>query len=145
MIFNFRNFDELTLRFSVARWSSGWPTFSAATLGTPIAVAAAYSSTSDGRDSRVVLLSLSNKGILVDTYSGQAGDWIRNGSHPSSMTNSTVNPKTYGSLATTANGKAFAVVSIGDDPKHVIESWQVADDFISWNSTGKVDIGNAWG
>lgn len=82
---------------------------------------------------------------MVDTYTGQGEGWIRKGNHPTLMTNSTANPKTYGSLATTANGKAFAIISTGDDPKYAIESWRVADDLISWTSTGTVDIGNAWG
>lgn len=146
MIFTFRNLDELTLRFSVASWYPGWSNFSVAALGTPIAVASTDSNSSLGYNSRVELLSLSDRGILIDTYSGEVGDWISQGNHPSLMTNSTANPKIYGSLATTANGKAFAVVSTGDDPKkHAIESWQVADDLISWTSTGTVDIGNAWG
>ena len=132
MISNFRNLYELTLRFSVTGWSPGIAPFNAAASGTPIAVAAAYSNISRGVESRVELLSLSDRGILVDTYSGQADSWNRKGNHPTLMTNSTVNPKTYGSLATTANGKAFAVVSTGDDPKYAIESWQVADDLVSW-------------
>lgn len=63
--------------------------------------------------------------------------------HPLSMTNSTANPKIYGALAVTAIGRAFAVILTGDQ-KYAIESWQVADDFVSWTSTGRVDIGNAW-
>lgn len=60
------------------------------------------------------------------------------------MTNSSANPKIYGSLAVTAIGRAFAVVSSGDQKTQAIESWQVANDFVSWASTGTVDVKNAW-
>ncbi len=89
------------------------------------------------------MLSLSNTGIEVDTWFGQINDWLQHDNHPSTMANSTANPKTYEAVAVTAMGKAFAAVSI-TDLKYIIESWQLADDMVGWTSTGVVNIDNAW-
>ena len=57
------------------------------------------------------------------------------------MTNSTENKRIYGSIAMTAAGKAFAVVTPNVTE---IQSWQVGDDMVDWTSIGVVDIGKAW-
>ncbi len=143
MILGIRNCDELTVRFSVARWSPSSQTYSAAAAGTPIAAASSYSNVSTGYETWIQMLSLSNTGIEVDTWFGQINDWLQHDNHPSTMANSTANPKTYEAVAVTAMGKAFAAVSI-TDLKYIIESWQLADDMVGWTSTGVVNIDNAW-
>jgi VCBS repeat-containing protein len=67
--------------------------------------------------------------------------WLQHENHPSVMANSTENKQAYGSLAMTAAGKAFAVVTSNITE---IQSWQVGDDMVDWTSVGVVDIGNAW-
>lgn len=120
-------------------------TYNAAPPGTPIAAASSYSNLSLGYHTWIGLLSLSATGIEVASWSGLIGKWLVQNNHPLPMTNSTANPKIYGALAVTAIGRAFAFVSTSDqDPKYAIESWQVADDFVSWTSTGTVNIGSAW-
>lgn len=58
------------------------------------------------------------------------------------MANSTANPGIYGALAVTAAGQAFGVTTTNVTK---IQSWQLADDMLSWSSTGVVGIGSAWG
>lgn len=136
--------EKLTrVRFSVAGWFPDTQTYNAAPPSTPIAAVSSYSNVSTGYDTWIELLSLSATGIEVGSWSGLIGRWLVQNNHPSPMTNSTANPKIYGALTVTAIGRAFAVVSTNDQ-KYVIESWQVADDLVSWTSTGTVNIGNAW-
>lgn len=132
-----------TARFSVSTWIPDIQTYNAAPAGTPIAAASSYSNALTGYDTWIELLSLSATGIQVGSWSGLDARWLVQDNHPSPMTNSTANPKIFGALAVTAIGRAFAVVSTSDQ-KHAIESWQVADDFVSWTSTGTVNIGGAW-
>lgn len=138
------NCDEAdNFRFSVSRWFPDTQTYNVAPPGTPIAAVASYSGISIGRDTWIELLSLSSTGIAVGSWSSVIGQWLVLDNHPSPMTNSTANPKIYGALAVTATGRAFAVVSTSNQT-YTIESWQLADDIVSWTSTGTVDIGNAW-
>ncbi len=110
---------------------------------TPIAVASSYSNVSTGFESWIEMLSLSNSGIEVDSWSGNINDWLVHESHPSALANSTANPITYGSVAVTATGQAFGVVS-NSGKNFTIQSWQVADDYKTWVSAGLVDIGAVW-
>jgi hypothetical protein len=89
------------------------------------------------------VLSLSKEGIEVDTWSGAIGDWLEHENHPSAMSNSTENVITYGSIAVTAIGSAFGVVS-QEGQKDVIGWWQVEDDLVDWSFVGNVDVGRAW-
>lgn len=135
-------------QFPVSTWFPDTATYTVAPPRTPIAVAASYSNSSSGYDTWVELLSLSSTGIQVGAWSGQAVKWLVLDNRPSPMTNSTANPKVYGALAVTATGRAFAVVSTTTEDQRQndrIESWRVADDFISWTATGVVDVGGAWG
>ena len=59
------------------------------------------------------------------------------------MANTTQNGTIYGSVAVTASGKAFAVVTT--NRSDTLQDWQVADDMIDWGFVGTVDIGSAWG
>lgn len=59
------------------------------------------------------------------------------------MSNSSNNELTFGSIAMTSIGAAFGVVQLPNGTE-VIQSWQVADDFVDWTSTEYVDIGSAW-
>jgi hypothetical protein len=90
------------------------------------------------------VLSLSKEGIEVDTWSGAINNWLEHENHPSAMSNSTANVITYRSIAVTALGSAFAVVS-QEGQEDVIEWWQVADDLVDWSFVGNVDVGSAWG
>ena len=60
------------------------------------------------------------------------------------MVNSTGSGQSYGSVAVTATGIAFAVVK-QDGHVDRIESWQVQDDTVDWTLVGDVDLGGAWG
>jgi len=55
------------------------------------------------------------------------------------MANSTVNVRTYGALAMTALGTAFAVVvDSAAAANSSIQSWQMNDDLTDWTATGTV-------
>ena len=66
---------------------------------------------------------------------------LKDENHRLVMANSTENKQNYGSVAMTAAGKAFAVVTSNVTE---IQSWQVGDDMIDWTSIGTVGIGNVW-
>ena len=66
------------------------------------------------------------------------------GNHPSAMANSTINMKSFESVAITSTGNAFAVVK-QDGQAVLIESWRVEDDLVDWSSTGNVDLHGTWG
>jgi hypothetical protein len=124
-------------------WSVNEQIYYAVPPGTPIAAASAYSNVSSGLESWIEVLSLSDSGVEVDTWSGEINDWLQHDAHPSVMANSTRNGTVYGSVAVTAIGNAFAVVT--ENQSDTIQSWQVANDLIDWGSVGTVDIGRAWG
>ncbi|KAE8440490.1 hypothetical protein EG329_007423 [Mollisiaceae sp. DMI_Dod_QoI] len=144
-----------SLNLSLATWTStqgtggvpAWiPTdqvYDVAISGTPLAAASSPSTFpgSGGYELWIELLSLSNRGIEIDTWSGAINDWLQHDNHPSVMANSTQNEQTYGSIAMTAAGKAFSVVTSNVTE---IQSWQVRDDMVDWASIGVVDIGNVW-
>lgn len=124
-------------------WSINEQIYYAVPPGTPIAAASAYSNVSSGFESWIEVLSLSDSGVEVDTWSGEINDWLQHDAHPSVMANSTRNGTIYGSVAITAIGNAFAVVT--QNQSDTIQNWQVANDLIDWGSVGTVDIGSAWG
>jgi hypothetical protein len=80
------------------------------------------------------MLSLGNAGLLTTTWRASTELWAYD--RPSPMANLTdVNEKSYGHLAMTANGGAFAVTQVGDAvPK--IENWQFQDDLRTWRLAG---------
>jgi hypothetical protein len=124
-------------------WSVNEQIYHAVSPGTPIAAASAYSNVSSGFESWIEVLSLSDSGVEVDTWSGEINNWLQHGIHPSVMTNLTRNETIYGSVAVTATGNAFAVVT--ENRNDTIQHWQVADDMIDWGLVGTVEIGSAWG
>ena len=91
-------------------------------------------------ESWIQVLTLSDRGVKVNTWFGTQNDWVDFYASPSSLANSTVNAKLYGNLAVTANGGAFAVTQEGDDTPR-IENWQLGDDFQTWTDGGSID---AW-
>jgi hypothetical protein len=98
---------------------------------------------STGFETWIQVMQLSGQGVELSTWSGAINDWLEYYYHPSPMANSTGNVKTYGALAVTAIGSAFAVVNqAGVD---TIQSWQVNDDLLDWTATGEVDLGGVWG
>ena len=99
---------------------------------------------STGYETWIEVLSLSNEGIEVDTWSGVINDWVEQYAHPSVMVNLTSNKKIYGDVAVTATGNAFGVV-IQDGQADGIENWLVADDMVDWSLIGNVDLDGAWG
>ncbi len=86
---------------------------------------------------------MSDSGVEVDTWSGEINDWLQHDAHPSVIANSTHNRTIYGSVAVTAIGNAFAVVT--ENRSDTLQNWQVADDMIDWGFVGILDIGSAWG
>ncbi|MCJ1466166.1 hypothetical protein MMC07_004785 [Pseudocyphellaria aurata] len=126
-------------------WSLNADIFDSIPFSSPIAAASSYSnvSTNDG-PAWIEVVSLSNTGIEVDTWSGATNDWLAHNLHPSAMANSTNNVRRYGSLAVTATGSAFAVVK-QDGQADSIENWQVADDTVDWSLIGNLDLNGTWG
>lgn len=51
--------------------------------------------------------------------------------------------KFYHSLAVTATGNAFGVVS-EQGVIDKIENWQLQDDMVDWTLIGNVDLGDSW-
>jgi hypothetical protein len=133
----------LTTACLAAHWSYSEQVYLEAVYGTPIAATSSYQNTSTDAVLWIELLSLSSAGIEVDTWTGAAGGWIAHERHPSQMSNSTNNELTFGSIAMTSMGAAFGVVQLPNRTE-VIQSWQVADDFVDWTSAGYVDIGDSW-
>jgi hypothetical protein len=125
-------------------WSVNEQIYYAVAPGTPIAAASSYTTVSEGLETWIEVLSLSNNGIEVDTWSGAINDWLEHETHPSALSNSTANTKAYRSIAVTAIGSAFAVVN-QEGQKDMIEWAQVGDDMVDWTLVGKVDIGDSWG
>lgn len=109
-------------------------------FGSPIAAGSAYSNVTNGLESWIQVLTLSNSGVKVNSWAGTKNDWTELFASPSTFANSTVNPKLYGNLAMTANGGAFVVTQEADKTPS-IENWQLRDDFISWDQVGAID---AW-
>ncbi|KAH6677389.1 hypothetical protein B0J14DRAFT_584150 [Halenospora varia] len=127
----------------VTAWVPSTQIYDVATSGTPLAAASSPNTFpgSNGYELWIELLSLSNRGIEVDTWSGAVNDWLQHENHPSVMANSTENKQIYRSIAMTVAGKAFAVVTSNVTE---IQSWQVGDDMVDWKSIGVVDTGNVW-
>lgn len=124
-------------------WSTSEQIYLEAPYGTPIAAASSYQNVSGGEELWIEVLSLSSRGIQVDTWAGAENDWLAHETHPSAMSNSTTNPKVFGSIAVTAMGSAYAVVESTNGTLS-IGSWQVADDYTDWTASGDVDIGSVW-
>ena len=131
-------------RTLTASWGLNVQTYDAIPSGSPIAAASSYSNVSTGLETWIEVLSVSNKGIEVNTWSGAINDWLAQYNQPSAMANSTGNSRSYGSLAVTATGSAFGVVK-QDGQVDTIESWQVQDDMVDWSLVVNVDLGGAWG
>ena len=131
-------------RNTVSGWSLNEQIYYSIPSGSPIAAASSYSNVSTGFESWIEVLSLSNEGIVVDTWEGAINDWVEHDNHPSAMVNLTSNNKIYGDVAVTATGNAFGVV-IQDGQAEKIENWQLADDTVDWSLVGNVDLGGAWG
>ena len=126
-----------------AAWFLNAQIYNTAPPGTHIAAAASYSNVSSGLETWIEVLSVFDQGIQAGTWCGSIYDWLWWNTHDAAMLNSTSTKKVYGSVAVTATGSAFAVVS-QDDRLDKIEHWQVNDDMATWNSTGTVDLGGAW-
>ena len=131
-------------RIAIASWGLNIQTYGAIPSGSPIAAASSYSNVSTGYETWVEVLSVSNKGVLVNTWSGAINNWLEQYNRPSAMVNSTGSGRSYGSVAVTAAGIAFGVVK-QDGQVDKIESWQVQDDTVDWSLVGNVDLGGAWG
>ena len=115
-------------------------TYAAFSKGSPIAAASSYSNVSAGFESWIKVLSLSSSGIKVNTWEGTENDWSSYYASPTQLANSTLNEKLYGDVAMTATGTAFAVTQQGDGAPQ-IQSWQLADDFHSWEEGSAIE---AW-
>lgn len=127
-----------------ASWGLNVQTYDAIPSGSPIAAASSYSNVSTGFETWIEVLSVSNKGIEVNTWSGAINNWLEQYNNPSAMANSTGNRRSYGSVAVTATGTAYGVVK-QDGQVDGIVRWQVQDDLVDWSLVGNVDLGGAWG
>lgn len=131
-------------RNTVGGWSLNEQIYNTISSGSPIAAASSYSNVSTGFETWIEVLSISNGGVEVNTWSGTIRDWLEQYNVPSVMANSTSDKKVYGAVAVTATGNAFGVVKkIGQ--ADTIENWQVADDMVDWSLVGAVDLGGVWG
>ena len=117
--------------------------YSAIPPGTPLAAASSYSNFSSGFETWIEVLSSFENRLRVDTWSGAINDWLEHDSHPPDMTNSS-SPHTYGAVAVTAFGIAFAIVSTPEQ-KDSIAVWQVTRNLVDWTYNGNIDVGDAWG
>ena len=131
-------------RITIANWGLNAQIYNAIPSGSPIAAASSYSNVSTGFETWIEVLSVSNKGIEVNTWSGAINDWLEQYNNPSAMVNSTGSGRSYESVAVTATGTAFGVVK-QDGQADRIESWQVQDDTVDWSLVGNLDLGGAWG
>lgn len=134
----------LILYETVAGWSLNEKTFNVIPSGSAIAAASSYTNVSTSQETWIEVLSVFDKGLEVDTWSGAIDGWLELYEHPSAMENATGDGKVYGSVAVTAIGRAFAVAR-QDGLVDEIESWQVEDDMVDWSLAGKVDLDGAWG
>jgi len=127
------------LTSSVDGWVTENQVYGPGFPGTPLAAAASNNNPSSEPD-WIQLLQLSDRGIGVNTWSHAAEGWSQPQVYtPSSMSNSTANTRSYGAVAMTAFGNAFAVVGSPAQPGNVsVESWSMNDDLINWISTGAV-------
>ncbi|KAL8718190.1 MAG: hypothetical protein Q9225_004652 [Loekoesia sp. 1 TL-2023] len=125
-------------------WSLTEQVYRPIPYGSKIAAASSYTNVSSGLETWIEVLSISDKGVEVDTWSGAINDWLRHGANPVTMTNSSSNGKSYESVAVTATGSAFGAVR-QDGRVDQIENWQVTDDLVDWVLVGNVDLGDAWG
>ncbi|CAD6571477.1 MAG: hypothetical protein ASARMPRED_004609 [Alectoria sarmentosa] len=127
-----------------AGWSLNEQIYNTILSGSAIAAASSYSNVSTGFESWIEVLSISDQGIEVNTWSGAIDDWLEQYTHPSAMVNSTGSGRFYGVVAVTAMGSAFGVVK-QDGHADGIENWQVQDDTVDWSLIGNVDLSGAWG
>lgn len=118
--------------------------YSAIPVGSPIAAASSDSKVPSGIETWVEILSLSNKGVQVNTWLGAINDWEQQNVNPSVMANSTNNERIFEAVAVTATGNAFGVVK-RDGQVDTIEQWLLEDDMVDWSLVGTVDLGGAWG
>ena len=94
-----------------------------------------------GTESWIQVLSVAKTGITTNSWDGQTRNWVLVLNQNAVFSNAT-SKKSIEAVAVTATGKAFAAVSLNGTDS--IESWQLADDFVNWSSTGEVEIKNAW-
>ena len=134
----------MCLRHVVAAWSLSAQVYDVVPPGSKVAAASSYTNISSGLENWIEVLSISGNGVQVETWSGAINDWLLHSAHPSAMANSSINDKTYESVAVTAIGCAFGAVR-QDGRSDQIEYWQVDDDLNDWTLIGNVDIGEAWG
>lgn len=127
-----------------ATWSVSTRVYGTIPSGSIIAAASSYSNVSSGYETWIEVLSISDRGIEVDKWSGAINDWLQHSARarPVTMTNSS-NGGSYDSVAVTATGSAFGAVR-RDGRLDRIENWQVSDNMVDWTLVGNVDIGEAW-
>ena len=124
-------------------WSINTQIYDAIPPGSPIAAASSFSNVSTGYESWIELLSQSNRGIKVSTWSGAINGWLQQYANPSVMAKYTSDENVFGSVAVTASGDAFGVLQQHGQADS-IQHWRVADDMLDWSSIGSVDLGGAW-
>lgn len=105
--------------------------------------AASYSTVSPvGLPTWIELLSPTESGFKVDTWSGNINNWLQYDLYPPTMTTLS-GQRAFGAAAVTAIGTAFSIVGKHGE-KDTIEVWQVADDMVDWTPAGNIDVGDAW-
>lgn len=111
--------------------------------GSFIAAASSYSNATTGYPTWVSRLAISDRGVQISAKSGALNKWVQKGVNPSVMSNSTTNRRNYGSVAVTAMGSAFGVVS-EQNVVDRIEHWQVEDNTVDWKLVEDLDLGDSW-
>ncbi|KAL8827857.1 MAG: hypothetical protein Q9191_002938 [Dirinaria sp. TL-2023a] len=149
-------YQKSNLNMSLATWQlavpgicvDGWrlsaQIYHAIPSGSPIAAASSYSNVSTGFETWIEVLSLSDRGIEVNTWSGAINAWAQQYVHPSVMVNSTNIKGAFEDVAVTATGNAFGVLK-QQGHADTIQHWLVEDDTVNWNLLGTVDLGGVWG
>lgn len=134
----------MCLRQIVTAWSLSTQVYDVVAPGSEIAAASSYTNISSGFEDWIEVLSISGRGVQVETWSGAINDWLLHSARPSAMANMSSNGKIYESVAVTATGCAFAAVR-QDGRSDQIQYWQVDDNLVDWTLVGNVDTGDAWG
>lgn len=129
----------------VQRWSQNEQIYAEIPPSAPIAASSSYYKNSIGTSTWMEVLSISDTGILVSTWSGNDNEWLQMFNGPSIMSNVTASAsaESFYSVTLTSTGRVFAAVKL-ENGKDGIQSWAAKDSIVDWTSTGKIDIGTSW-
>lgn len=122
---------------TINAWSLNEQTYFVISSGSSIAAASSYLSVSTRLRTWIEVLSVSRKGIEVNTWSRAIKNWLEEHINPSVMVKPTTNDELYEYVTVTAVGDTFGEVR-QDGQANVIENWKVADNMLDWSLIGDV-------